>query len=55
MAKKTLHPTLKQRAQHVKAAHAHLTKTDPGFASLHPHERTRRVQQHVTKTLKGGY
>lgn len=50
MAKRQLHPVMKARAAAVKRAHAHLTKTVPGFAKLHPHERTRQVQAHV----KGG-
>lgn len=53
MAKKTLHPAMKQRAAAVKAAHAHLSKTVPGFAQQHPHERIRQTQAHVKK--KGGY
>lgn len=54
MPKRTLHPALKQRAQQVKAAHAHLAKTVPGFTHLHPHDRVRQTQQHV-KRSKGGY
>lgn len=52
MAKKTLHPSMKQRAAAVKAAHAHLSKTVPGFRALHPHERIRATQAHVKR--KGG-
>lgn len=54
-AKRVLHPALKQRAAAVKAAHAHLSKTVPGFSQLHPHARVKQVQAHVTRTTKGGY
>lgn len=51
MAKKQLHPAMKQRAAAVKAAHAHLVKTVPGFSRQHPHERVRQVQLHVKRRL----
>jgi hypothetical protein len=50
-----LPPALKAQAQAVKAAHAHLSKTVPGFAQQHPHERIRQTQAHVRKTVKGVY
>lgn len=52
MAKKTMHPKLTARAAAVKQAHAHLSKTVPGFNRMHPHERIRMTQAHVTR--KGG-
>jgi len=58
MAKRQLHPAMKQRAAAVKAAHAHLSKTVPGFSQQHPHERVRQVHAHVNRTSKpkpGGY
>jgi hypothetical protein len=58
MAKRTLHPTLAARAQAVKAAHAHLSKTVPGFRTLPGHQQLRHTQRHVARTLKpkpGGY
>lgn len=42
-----LHPALAQRAAHVKAAHAHLTKTVPGFAKLPMPEKMRLHQAHI--------
>jgi hypothetical protein len=55
MTMKKLHPALAKRAAAVKQAHAHLSKTVPGFAAQHPHERIRQAQAHVTRTAKGGY
>lgn len=49
MAKK-LHPVMQAKAAAVKQAHAHLTKTVPGFASRHPHERVKAVHAHLKKT-----
>lgn len=46
---KKLHPALAARAQAVKVAHATLTKTVPGFATLPPHDRIKAVQTHVKK------
>lgn len=48
-----LHPALKARAVAVKAAHAHLSKTQPGFRDLPGHQQLRATQQHVTKHAKG--
>lgn len=47
MARKPLHPALAQRAVAVKQAHAHLTKTVPGFTAMKPHDRTRAVHAHI--------
>lgn len=52
--KKPLHPAMQQRAAAVKAAHAHLTKTVPGFRSQPGHQQLRQTQAHVAKTLKRG-
>lgn len=46
---KKLRPALQARATAVKAAHAHLVKTVPGFSAQHPHERIRLTQAHVKK------
>jgi hypothetical protein len=42
-----LHPTMTARAAAVKAAHAHLTATQPGFRALPGHEQLRATQAHV--------
>jgi hypothetical protein len=56
MAKRQLHPAMKARAAAVKQAHAHLTKTVPGFSRLHPHDRARMVHAHVDRAKQsGGY
>lgn len=48
--KRTLHPALKAHGQKVKAAHAHLSKTDPNFRSQPFTERAKAVQAHIRKT-----
>lgn len=58
MAKRALHPKMVARAQAVKAAHAHLTKTMPGFRALPGAQQIRHTQRHVARTLTpkpGGY
>lgn len=55
MSKRPLPPAFKARAAAVKAAHAHLSKTVPGFRAKPGHEQLRHTQAHVTKTIKGGY
>lgn len=53
---RVLHPALVARAAAVKAAHAHLAATVPGFKLKSGAEQIAHVQRHVTKTLKrGGY
>lgn len=53
---RTLHPALKARAAAVKAAHAHLSRTMPGFRTQPGHMQLAQTQAHVTKTMKpGGY
>src|SRR5437868_5223584 len=47
---KRLHPALQQRAAAVKAAHAQLSTTEPGFRQLPGHEQLRRTQAHVSGT-----
>jgi hypothetical protein len=47
---RVLHPVLHQRAQAVRAAHAHLTKTVPGFRQQPGHVQLRQTQAHVTRT-----
>lgn len=49
MAKRVLHPALQKRAAAVKAAHAHLSATKPGFRAMKPHEQFRHTQAHVRK------
>lgn len=49
MAKRTLHPALKARAAAVKAAHAHLTRTMPGFRALPGHQQLAHTQRHVDR------
>lgn len=51
---KTLHPALQARAVAVKAAHAHLTQTMPGFRNLPGREQIKHTQAHATKTMKAG-
>lgn len=55
MPKRTLHPKMVQRAAAVKAAHAHLSKTVPGFTQLPGHQQLKHTQAHVSKRLKGGF
>jgi hypothetical protein len=50
-----LHPAMQQRAQAVKAAHAHLSKTVPGFRSKPGREQIAHTQAHVKKATPGGY
>lgn len=52
LAKRTLHPALASRAQAVKVAHAHLSKTVPGFRALKPIDQFLNVHAHLVK--KGG-
>jgi hypothetical protein len=52
---KRLHPALKARAAAVKSAHAHLTKTVPGFRQQPGHVQLTQTQAHVTKRMKGAY
>lgn len=47
MARKPLHPALAQRAVAVKQAHAHLTKTVPGFTQLAGPARLKAVHAHI--------
>jgi hypothetical protein len=46
---KTLHPKLQAHGAKVKAAHAHLSKTVPGFRAQPPAEQFRQVQAHVRR------
>jgi hypothetical protein len=55
MAKRALHPKMVERAAAVKHAHAHLTKTVPGFLKLPGHQQLKHTQAHVSKQLKGGF
>jgi hypothetical protein len=48
-AAKPLHPALKARAMAVKAAHAHLTRTVPGFRSQPGHLQLRATQAHIRR------
>ena len=50
-----LPPALKQRAQMVKEAHAHLTKAIPNFSKLPATQRMAATQHHVRTRLKHGY
>lgn len=50
MAKKPLHPTMVKRAAAVKAAHAHLTATVPGFRQMPGHAQLAATQAHIRKT-----
>lgn len=52
MAKRTLHPALKQRAAMVKLAHAKLSMAVPGFRALPKTHRMSAVQQHVNRLMK---
>lgn len=45
-----VHPALAQRAQQVKAAHAHLSKTVPGFTQKPMAEQMKAHQAHIRKT-----
>lgn len=51
---KKLHPALAKRAAAVKTAHAHLSKTVPGFREKSGRDQIAHVQAHVKKTMKGG-
>lgn len=42
-----LHPKMKAHGQAVKAAHAHLARTVPGFKQQAPTDRFRAVQAHI--------
>lgn len=61
MAKRALHPKMAAHGQAVKAAHAHLSRTVPGFRSMAGHEQLRATQAHVRgstgrrPTKQGGY
>lgn len=48
--KKALHPALAARASQVKAAHAHLSKTVPGFSQKPMAEQMKAHQAHIRKT-----
>jgi hypothetical protein len=54
MAKRALSPALARHAAAVKATHAHLSKTDPGFRAKPPAAQFRLVQRHLRRQ-KGGY
>lgn len=47
--KKELHPALQARATAVKAAHAHLSATVPGFRTQPPHAQFSATQRHVRR------
>lgn len=53
-AVRALHPALAARASQVKAAHAHLSKTVPGFTQKPMAEQMKAHQAHIRKA-KGGY
>jgi len=53
--KRELHPALKQHAQHVKEAHAHLSTAIPGFQKLPLRQQGVAVQEHVRQRRKNGY
>lgn len=46
---KTLHPALKAHGLKVKAAHATLSATIPGFRMKPPHEQFKAVQLHIKR------
>ncbi len=53
--KRALHPALAARAVAVKAAHAHLSATVPGFRSKLPAEQFAHTQRHIrTKLTRKG-
>lgn len=52
-ALRRMHPTMQQRAQLVKEAHAHLGRTVAGFHQLLGRDKMQAVQAHVTRRLKG--
>jgi hypothetical protein len=52
MAAKKLHPALVAHGQKVKAAHAHLTATKPGYAQLPMKQRMTHIQDHIRKTAR---
>jgi hypothetical protein len=41
---------MQAHGQKVKVAHAHLSKTQPGFHKLAPAERFKAVQAHIRRT-----
>jgi hypothetical protein len=47
-----LHPKMKAHGQKVKAAHAHLSATTPGFNQLPAKQRFRQVQAHIRRSSK---
>lgn len=49
MPARKLHPKMVTHAAAVKKAHAQLTATNPGFASMKPADRFRQVQAHIRK------
>lgn len=49
MAKRVLHPALAAHGQKVKAAHAHLTVNQPGFAALPMPHKMKAIQAHIKK------
>lgn len=44
-----LHPKMAEHGAKVKAAHAHLAKTVPGFHAMASAHRMRAVQNHIRK------
>lgn len=57
MAKRTLHPALVAHGLKVKAAHAHLSATVPGFKAKPMRAKMAHIQQHIRslKPKPGGY
>lgn len=51
---RALHPALKARAIAVTAAHAHLSRTVPGFRSKPPAEQFAHTQRHVSSRMRKG-
>lgn len=49
---RTLHPALAARATQVKAAHAHLSKTVPGFTKQSMRDQMKAHQNHIRRTSK---
>lgn len=47
-----LHPALRARAIAVTVAHAHLSRTVPGFRSKPPAEQFAHTQQHVRRHVR---
>jgi hypothetical protein len=52
MAKRTLHPKMVAHGQAVSAAHAHLSRTVPGFRQLSGREQLKATQAHVRGTRR---